>query len=326
MTDFTLKLATPLWTGGPVPGEMDRVHETSLIGTLRWWYEAFVRGFGDYACSPANHSCELDPKKFSKELKNYICTHEESTKMLIGEKYLCRECLQEILSGLNVCPVCQVFGTTGWARMFRIVIIQKDDSEPSVPFPKTVGQRNNTLKGYCGEISISLEPRLKGDKITVPMILSLVDFVQKYASFGQNTSYSYGICSLKDPASIGLLPPKSFLKIIKDNCKYKNRECNGEIYPSLKYMFFGARKATAWEQKDIREFQGSLCSVKEQKKFKVSYGYMLEDNELRYFGWLSPATLSSTTPEIIRNLIEGLGGGSVTRFWEGIEIVNYRTQ
>ncbi len=31
-----LRTRTPLWTGG-LDGTMDRIHETGLLGSLRWW-------------------------------------------------------------------------------------------------------------------------------------------------------------------------------------------------------------------------------------------------------------------------------------------------
>ena len=42
LLEIRLKTLTPLWTGG-VSGQCDRVHETGIIGSLRWWYEAIVR-------------------------------------------------------------------------------------------------------------------------------------------------------------------------------------------------------------------------------------------------------------------------------------------
>ena len=36
-----IRTLTPLWTGG-LDGTMDRIHETGIIGSLRWWYEAIV--------------------------------------------------------------------------------------------------------------------------------------------------------------------------------------------------------------------------------------------------------------------------------------------
>lgn len=40
---------TPIWTGG-VDQTCNRLHETGLISSLRWWYESLVRGLGRYAC------------------------------------------------------------------------------------------------------------------------------------------------------------------------------------------------------------------------------------------------------------------------------------
>ncbi|MGQ9712918.1 MAG: type III-B CRISPR module RAMP protein Cmr1 [Desulfotomaculales bacterium] len=64
----------------------DRVRETGLIGSLRWWYEALVRGLGGYACDPTgeNHC----PDKNGKH-----------------------------------CAACELFGCTGWARKFRLEVL-----------------------------------------------------------------------------------------------------------------------------------------------------------------------------------------------------------
>lgn len=51
---ITLKTLTPLWTGG-VDQTCDRLHETGLIGSLRWWYEALVRGLGEHICNSKNN-------------------------------------------------------------------------------------------------------------------------------------------------------------------------------------------------------------------------------------------------------------------------------
>jgi CRISPR-associated protein Cmr1 len=79
-----LKTLTPLWTGG-VDGQCDRLHETGLIGSLRWWYEALVRGLGGQACDPTGNDRCPDIK---------------------GRR----------------CAACELFGCTGWARKFRMVV------------------------------------------------------------------------------------------------------------------------------------------------------------------------------------------------------------
>lgn len=79
---ITLKTLTPLWTGG-IDGKVDRLHETGIIGSLRWWYEALVRGLGGYACDPTSDD---------------RCPDEDGKH----------------------CVACELFGCTGWARKFRL--------------------------------------------------------------------------------------------------------------------------------------------------------------------------------------------------------------
>ena len=37
-----IRTLTPLWTGG-VDATMDRIHETGILGSLRWWYEVIIK-------------------------------------------------------------------------------------------------------------------------------------------------------------------------------------------------------------------------------------------------------------------------------------------
>jgi CRISPR-associated protein Cmr1 len=91
--NITLKTLTPLWTGGVETGKMDRLRETGLLGSLRWWYEAIVRGLGGYACDPtSDNRCEYVPKK-----------HDPPEKQL--------------------CAACYLFGCTGWQRKFRLRVL-----------------------------------------------------------------------------------------------------------------------------------------------------------------------------------------------------------
>jgi CRISPR-associated protein Cmr1 len=89
--ELELKTLTPLWTGG-VDGKMDRIHETGILGSLRWWYEAIVRGLGGNPCNPMSEGPDADrcPRK--------------------------RDGWDEF------CPVCQLFGATGQSRRFRLTI------------------------------------------------------------------------------------------------------------------------------------------------------------------------------------------------------------
>jgi len=83
MSEFkvTFKTLTPLWTGD-AERENTGLRETGIIGSLRWWYEALIRGLGGSACDPTNSKCE----------------------------------------GKNRCDACELFGCTGWARKFRLEV------------------------------------------------------------------------------------------------------------------------------------------------------------------------------------------------------------
>ena len=88
---LTIKLTTltPLWTGG-ADGTSDRLHITGIMGSLRWWYEVLVRGVGGRVCSI-----------------NKPCIYNKD----------------EPYQGL--CNVCRLFGATGWARRFKIIVLEE---------------------------------------------------------------------------------------------------------------------------------------------------------------------------------------------------------
>lgn len=89
---LTVQMLTPLWTAGAT-GKCDRLHETGIIGSLRWWYEVVVRGLGGYACDPTTENrCELSGREKSDE--------ERCAKL---------------------CPACRLFGCGGWKRRFHLV-------------------------------------------------------------------------------------------------------------------------------------------------------------------------------------------------------------
>ncbi|RRR68782.1 MAG: type III-B CRISPR module RAMP protein Cmr1 [Candidatus Viridilinea halotolerans] len=92
--DVPITTLTPLWTGGVETGRVDRLHETGILGSMRWWMEALVRGMGGYVCDPTTQKCLYDPSKPDN----------------------------------GICAVCHVFGATGWRRRFRLEV--EDDTQP----------------------------------------------------------------------------------------------------------------------------------------------------------------------------------------------------
>ena len=83
MEKFAVKIKplTPIWTGG-AERSSTTLRETGIIGSLRWWYEALIRGLGGDACDPTDTKCNME----------------------------------------NHCVACELFGCTGWGRKFRLEI------------------------------------------------------------------------------------------------------------------------------------------------------------------------------------------------------------
>lgn len=160
---ITLKTLTPLWTGG-VDQTCDRLHETGLIGSLRWWYEALVRGLGGYACDPtAEGRCEYDPKK-----------------NVPPEKQLCM--------------ACYLFGCTGWARRFRLQIIAQgkpaweDNRSLNVrPYGRDRGWY--FYPGHVGTVNLALS----GDTGVLSQLLALFRFLEAWGSLGPRPQLGYGV-------------------------------------------------------------------------------------------------------------------------------------
>ena len=72
--EITIRTLTPLWTGS-VGGTCDRLHETGLMDSLRWWYKAIVRVLGGYACDPTSEGrCPDKDGKHCVSCELFGCT------------------------------------------------------------------------------------------------------------------------------------------------------------------------------------------------------------------------------------------------------------
>lgn len=116
--EFKLKALTPIWTGGVDVGtkKNDFLHETGIIGSLRWWYEALVRGLGGYVCDPREGGCKFNTKDYEKAKK---------------EGKPIKECLE--IGFKDVCSVCRFFGCTGWSKKFIFRITDVNENIKNTP-------------------------------------------------------------------------------------------------------------------------------------------------------------------------------------------------
>ena len=86
--EWKLKALTPIWTGD-AQRRSDNLIPTGIMGSLRWWYEVLVRGLGGKACDPT--------------IDGVRCPDQNGRH----------------------CVVCELFGCTGWARKFRLMMVNK---------------------------------------------------------------------------------------------------------------------------------------------------------------------------------------------------------
>jgi CRISPR-associated protein Cmr1 len=175
---YKLTTLTPLWTGG-VSGRCDRLHETGIIGSLRWWYEAVVRGLGGEACDPREHKCDFKVDEFKKNAG--------------------RE-LYERLRIAGLCDACQVFGATGWQRQFKVILFEKVQDLmssnrflPSLRLHVWGAGGWYIVPGKMGFVIVNLGFEEK--HFLLPAVLS---FMENWTAIGAKANSGYGVFTLEE--------------------------------------------------------------------------------------------------------------------------------
>ncbi|MGI9057471.1 MAG: type III-B CRISPR module RAMP protein Cmr1 [Ktedonobacteraceae bacterium] len=246
--EIKLETLTPIWTGG-LEGKADQLHMTGILGSLRWWYEVLVRSVGGNACDPGKHTCIYEPNKKPHN---------------------------------GLCDVCMIFGTTGWARRFKLVVtedtLQQKQPTASVPdgsgglvfnlssdhpSARTQGHKwylkSNPLKGQLKLKIISTAPittAKTGNTYLDPKVVgSLIQFIADNAGIGAKPQMGLGV--------VRIVPSQSIQPLI-DNLKQivARHEKSGDLktavnedLPCLQNMFFArvnVRSATASDTFDLK--------------------------------------------------------------------------
>ncbi len=197
--DITLRTLTPLWTGG-VDGASDRLHASGIIGSLRWWYEAIVRGLGGYVSDPtADESTarrEFDTKAYEAAKRNGASQRDA------------------VQAGLNsLCAVSYLFGATGWARLFQLQIADAPTTplhfRTSLPMngnwlKRVFGdetQNIDLLKVPFGDIHLRLLPRGYEADHAIEQIALVLRVAADYGGIGARLQHGFGQVELQIPAS-----------------------------------------------------------------------------------------------------------------------------
>lgn len=207
--EFKIKIIEPIWTGGVAQNDKT-LHETGLIGSLRWWYEALIRGLGGYACD-------------SKACKCKVNSDTADTKQAV------KEALEE------VCLACQMFGCTGWSKKFSLRIYKNNELV-------------SNLKDK-GEITLELleiKPFTEEEKWLWAKIFKIIS---DYGSLGGKTIYKpsdynnnhekhhkdYGLIKL-DPSFVK--PEKKYKDVQPYIASLKKIKTMNSEWPNLKYFWF----------------------------------------------------------------------------------------
>jgi len=163
-----IQTLTPIWTGD-AEGKCTTIKETAIIGSMRWWYEAIVRGMGGYACDPTSEqSCQFDSKAYDEEYKRYLKANESKE---LASKYALEAGLKK------VCPACRLFGCTGWKRRFKILVNN---------FGGTFTQERND--GYSGNFEIEFYEIFNISDSEKWLLYQTLQIIENYGAIGGRTT------------------------------------------------------------------------------------------------------------------------------------------
>ena len=231
----SLKPLTPVWTGN-ASGVSDQLRTTGLLGSLRWWFEGIIRGLGYYACDPtsdeASARCEYDSKK----------------------------------SGPQICPACWLFGTTGWARRFRLSASGLEAepwyvlANPAVArmhegwLTRIYQSNSKVLWGERLEMNFAEYLRVReGFDVVDRQVSALLSVLTKHGAIGAKPQNGYGAVELLDvlPAHKGAI--SAFLKSPPEKIRARRSEPKGWFSLARTAFFrFQVRDTGVYERGAVR--------------------------------------------------------------------------
>jgi CRISPR-associated protein Cmr1 len=200
--EINIKTLTPLWTGGVETGKCDRLHETGILGSLRWWMEVLVRGVGGQVKDPtaekSEHRSSLDPQKFDAKIYHQVQTEAER---------------RQYLRNAGLCDVSQIFGATGWKQRFRLEVQEVDVSDASIQHPmkadRTYTDKQNKQKiptWYFPEAKSPNAPKMGTFILKIqslhpdfkPEIIGgLIQFIADWSALGARPQMGFGVIQVE---------------------------------------------------------------------------------------------------------------------------------
>jgi CRISPR-associated protein Cmr1 len=173
---ISIRTLTPIWTGD-VNRNCSEIKETGIIGSMRWWYEAIVRGRVGWVCDQESKCC-FDVDKYNEAKKKG------------KNKY-------KSLDEAGLCDVCKIFGTTGWKKQFYLSI-SHDETNPAWEGDAInirPPQRSHgwfLQSGRTGRFEIVLQ----GEHEVIGQLCSLFLFLESWGAIGAKPQLGYGFFNI----------------------------------------------------------------------------------------------------------------------------------
>lgn len=301
-----LKTLTPIWTGGASTGKVDRLRETGIIGSMRWWFEVLVRGVG---------GCVNDPN----DPKNSGLDVDAFNKLSQAEKHD-RYCL--LKAGL--CDVSRIFGTTNWKRQFRLQVI--DSTIPDENIAEEIyldDKRYQKLDRQGNLVTVTPKWFFRGDLEDMPregdftlrivplsvdfdpaIIKGLIQFIADWAALGARAQMGFGVIEM-NRERLNSKPLFDHLKGLHGAHVYPNYLAPPN-YPSLDDFFFAK----------IRKKNGSAFVEIDPFLLKYDLRRLFSDNKkIRHFVM---GSIQETTPyaaKVSMSRPYDCDGNSTIRLW-----------
>lgn len=281
--ELAFRTLTPLWTGNAT-GKVDRVHETGIIGSLRWWFEVFVRGFGGMVIDPTkDERSGFDSEKYNK-------SHATDGRARLRDA--------------GLCDVAQVFGATGWRRRFSLTIVdqtQRDTSLPTSISAERTNSRTNKEPTWwfqdqprSGNLTIQMQSL--DQYFPAEVIGGLLQFVADWAAVGAKAQMGFGVV---EPVSgrVDTRPLYNWLVAAAGNRQYPKLPNLQNIFlariqlqnatdQSTFNLKYDLRQLFAGQQNtELRHFiMGTVQGGRMAAKVKMSRPY--GDGLMRVWGWI----------------------------------------
>lgn len=209
-----LRTVTPVWIGD-IDSKSDLLQSTGIIGSLRWWTEAILRGMGKFACDPIGDAdrCPKEKRVGSKKIKLY-------------------------------CPACLIFGATGMRRMFRLELnggrrVFDGGSLNIRPDGRNRGWYLGS--GLVGDIELNIVP--VSSHFDESLILLPLALAANWGGIGAKTQIGYGVVEIENSLNKDFNKFSDSIVGIIENERLSAlgielRNGNNDDFPNLKEMFF----------------------------------------------------------------------------------------